>query len=192
MLGRLGGQARVPKGTAMMSEEKKREIAMKGVEARRAKRAKTGKVISKAVVLLLLACGASSGEEPPLKTYGAYNCRFWNGMSREMRTGYMLGMADGFSQAFTGVLVKDGPFEVHRGYGSLADLDLIEQYYYPKTLMSYDELANGVTAICRKPANLGLQIANALHLFAIQVNGETSTEIERQAGNMRKIAAAEK
>lgn len=35
-LGRLGGAKKVPKGIAMMSEEKKREIAMKGVEARRA------------------------------------------------------------------------------------------------------------------------------------------------------------
>lgn len=35
-LGRLGGAKKVPKGIAMMTEEKKREIAMKGVEARRA------------------------------------------------------------------------------------------------------------------------------------------------------------
>ena len=36
-LGRLGGVKKVPKGMAMMTEEKKREVAMKGVAARRAK-----------------------------------------------------------------------------------------------------------------------------------------------------------
>lgn len=38
-LGRLGGSKKVPKGIAMMSEERKREIAMKGVAARAKKKA---------------------------------------------------------------------------------------------------------------------------------------------------------
>jgi len=42
-LGRLGGAKKVPKGIAMMTEEKKREVAMKGVEARRAKAKKAAK-----------------------------------------------------------------------------------------------------------------------------------------------------
>lgn len=44
-LGRLGGAAKVPKGTSMMSEDKRREVAMKGVAARRANaKKKAGKV----------------------------------------------------------------------------------------------------------------------------------------------------
>jgi hypothetical protein len=39
-LGRLGGAKKVPKGTAMMSEEKKLEVAMAGVKARAKKAAK--------------------------------------------------------------------------------------------------------------------------------------------------------
>jgi hypothetical protein len=39
-LGALGGAKKVPKGTAMMSEEKRREVALAGVEARRKKAAK--------------------------------------------------------------------------------------------------------------------------------------------------------
>lgn len=39
-LGRLGGSKKVPKGIAQMTDAKKKEIAMKGVEARRAKAAK--------------------------------------------------------------------------------------------------------------------------------------------------------
>ena len=39
-LGRRGGLVRTRKGLAMLSEEKKREIAMKGVEARRKNAAK--------------------------------------------------------------------------------------------------------------------------------------------------------
>jgi hypothetical protein len=43
-LGRLGGAAKVPKGISMMTDEKKREIAMKGVAARAAKaKKKAGK-----------------------------------------------------------------------------------------------------------------------------------------------------
>ncbi len=41
-LGRLGGAKKVPKGMSMLTEEQKREIAMKGVAARAAK-AKAGK-----------------------------------------------------------------------------------------------------------------------------------------------------
>lgn len=41
-LGRLGGKKKVPKGISMMSDEKKREVAMKGVAARAAKK-KAGK-----------------------------------------------------------------------------------------------------------------------------------------------------
>jgi hypothetical protein len=41
-LGRLGGAAKVPKGTAKLSKEKRREIALAGVAARR-KKAKGGK-----------------------------------------------------------------------------------------------------------------------------------------------------
>lgn len=36
-LGRLGGKKKVPKGLSMMDDAKRTEIAMKGVEARRAK-----------------------------------------------------------------------------------------------------------------------------------------------------------
>jgi hypothetical protein len=36
-LGKLGGAARVPKGISMLSDEERRAIAMKGVEARRKK-----------------------------------------------------------------------------------------------------------------------------------------------------------
>ena len=39
-LGRRGGLVKTSKGLAMLSEEKKREIALKGVEARRMKAAK--------------------------------------------------------------------------------------------------------------------------------------------------------
>ena len=39
-LGRLGGVKKVPKGIAMMSDEKKREVAMKGVAARAANKTK--------------------------------------------------------------------------------------------------------------------------------------------------------
>jgi hypothetical protein len=42
-LGKLGGSKKVPKGIAMMSEDKKREVAMKGVAARAANKKKTGK-----------------------------------------------------------------------------------------------------------------------------------------------------
>jgi len=39
-LGRLGGAAKVPKGIAKLSEEQRKEIARKGVEARAKKAAK--------------------------------------------------------------------------------------------------------------------------------------------------------
>jgi hypothetical protein len=39
-LGRLGGAKKVPKGMSMLTEAQKREIAMKGVEARRSKAGK--------------------------------------------------------------------------------------------------------------------------------------------------------
>ena len=42
-LGRLGGVKKVPKGIAKMSDEKKREVAMKGVAARAAKKKKAKK-----------------------------------------------------------------------------------------------------------------------------------------------------
>lgn len=38
-LGRLGGVKKVPKGTAMLDDDKKLEIAMKGVAARKKKAA---------------------------------------------------------------------------------------------------------------------------------------------------------
>lgn len=41
-LGRLGGAVKVPKGIAMMSEDKRREVALAGVEARRKKAKKKG------------------------------------------------------------------------------------------------------------------------------------------------------
>ena len=40
LLGRRGGLVKTSKGLAMLSDEKKREIAMKGVEARRKNAAK--------------------------------------------------------------------------------------------------------------------------------------------------------
>ena len=46
-IGREGGRSKVPKGTSMMSDEKRREIALKGVAARRDNAKKAGKKAAK-------------------------------------------------------------------------------------------------------------------------------------------------
>jgi hypothetical protein len=47
-IGRKGGKAQVPKGTAMLSEEERRAIAMKGVAARKKKATAAKKAARKA------------------------------------------------------------------------------------------------------------------------------------------------
>jgi hypothetical protein len=113
---------------------------------------------------------------PEFRTFGALNCRFWNVSPVPRQLGYLLGVQDGLARtAFPA--------------GQNEEFLKVVAYYYPKSWTSNGELLAGITEVCGQPANASVPIAEALHIFALRVNGADPAEIEKEIARERKLAS---
>jgi hypothetical protein len=120
-------------------------------------------------------------------------CHDWNmfaeaGKEGQMvQTYFMMGFQEGVAGGAVGVALEleNGPTLSDKTRA--AATDTISKFYAPAGFINGD-LLKGVSAICSRPENTLIPVAEVLPAFIMQVQGKPQSEIDAFLAHARKIA----
>src|ERR1035438_1775708 len=118
-------------------------------------------------------------------TSGAFNCRGWLSLSDAGRTGYVIGLLDGYGSG-----LHDAEIAAASEIPTDKLAFQVGEFVGRGSGQTTGERVSGIGSICRLPENSILPVSFAVQIMAMKINGKTAEEIDRVSARLRTAAAS--